>query len=814
MKRFFLFLLTAIAVLNAAEAAAQVSFGESALFNDGWKFVQSDAEGASLVDYDDSRWSAVSLPHDWSVKGVLSPDNASCTGFLPAGIGWYRKHFSGRQFSSEKAYIYFEGVYNRSSVYLNGHLLGSRPSGYNSFMYDMTPYLNRTGDNVLAVRVDHSRIADSRWYSGSGIYRNVWTVKAGNTHFAQWGVGYESVSVTDKQAVIKVDAAVEGLSGVNAKIELALKDAKGVVVSRTSARAMDSQVLELKVRTPHRWDLDDPYLYTLEASIISSGKVLDKTEVSVGIRTLEFSADHGFALNGRSVKVKGVCLHHDAGVLGAVAPEKFIETRLRTLKSIGANAVRTSHNPQAPVFYDLCDRLGTLVMDEAFDEWEFNKKKWVEGWNVGKPSMDGTADYFEEWSERDVADMVRRDRNHPSIFLWSIGNEVDYPNDPYSHPILDGDGIDFTQPMSGGYRPSAPDAMRIGAIARRLAGVVRSVDTSRPVTGALAGVVMSNQTGYPEAVDVVGYNYTESRYDKDHARYPERIIYGSENSSDYAAWKAFRDRDFIFGQFIWTGADYLGESNEWPSRGFYSGLLDLANNIKPRGHFRAALWCDEPVCYIGTYPASKRDVRVYDAWDTWNYEVGQMIHVSCYTNAAKAHLLLDGRVIGEMQPFNDETGIIGWDVPYSAGTLKAEGFDEAGNKISEYEIRSSVRPAALVAHADASDVDSGELIQIQVDIVDDFGNLVTLGDNEITCTIDGPATLLGLEAGNNTDMTSYTDNVHRAFRGHIKAYIEAGRNPGKITVKFTSPLIKGTEVEINSHRYTRTEDIVLSDPII
>ena len=237
MKRIILFLLTALAVLNAAEAAAQVSFGESARFNDGWKFVQSEVDGASLADYDDSRWSSVSLPHDWSVLGVLSPDNASCTGFLPAGIGWYRKHFSGRQFSAENVYIYFEGVYNRSSVYLNGHLLGIRPSGYNSFMYDMTPYLNRDGDNVIAVRVDHSRIADSRWYSGSGIYRDVWTVQAGKTHFAQWGVGYETVSLTDKQAVLKVDAAIEGLSGVSASVNLALKDASGVIVAKTSAKA-------------------------------------------------------------------------------------------------------------------------------------------------------------------------------------------------------------------------------------------------------------------------------------------------------------------------------------------------------------------------------------------------------------------------------------------------------------------------------------------------------------------------------------------------------------------------------------------------
>lgn len=822
MKKVFIFIAAfMLAFFSSFDAMGQTSFGQSSLFNDGWVFVQRDVEGGEDIDLDDSRWSRVALPHDWSVKGTYSPDNASCTGFLPAGIGWYRKHFNARRFTSEKVYLYFEGVYNRSSVYLNGHLLGERPNGYISFMYDLTPYLNRDGDNVLAVKVDHSRLADSRWYTGSGIYRDVWLIQAGETHFSQWGVGYNAVSVTDKQAVIRVDAAIEGLKGTSNKLALELKDANGNTVAKKTVKAAANQEVDLIVKNPHRWNLDDTYMYKLEASILNGKDVLDKTEVKVGIRTLEFDANTGFALNGKNMKIKGVCLHHDAGVLGSVVPEEVLRRRLLQLKKIGTNAIRTSHNPQSPTFYALCDELGFLVMDEAFDEWEFNKKKWVEGWNVGTPAMEGTADYFNEWCERDIKDMVRRDRNHPSIFMWSIGNEVDYPNDPYSHPILDGDGSDFTQPVYGGYKPEQPDAMRIGGIAERLAGYVRSIDTSRPVTGALAGVVMSNETSYPEAVDVVGYNYTESRYAKDHELYPDRIIYGSENRSDYSAWKAVRDNDFIFGQFIWTGCDYLGESNQWPSRGFYSGLLNFASEIKPRGHFRAALWCENPVCYIGTYPKpASRGGRFgnpadsYDAWDVWNYEDGQMIRVVCYTNAAQARLLLNGKVVGEMTPYNDETGIIGWDVPYSDGTLMAEGFDKDGNKVSEYVIKSSTRPYALKAKADVTDVEKGQVVQIIVDIVDDKGNIVKLGDNEITCTIDGPAQLLGLEAGNNADMTNYSDNVHRAYRGFLMAYVKTQGTPGKVTVKFSSPYLESAEVEIDCHRYSKTEDILLSDPFI
>ena len=810
-----------LAVFSAGKASAQTSFGNSSLFNDGWTFVRGDVEGAEAPVFDDSKWMRVQLPHDWSVKGTLSPDNASCTGYLPAGIGWYRKHFNARRLPEGKTFIYFEGVYNRSSVYLNGHLLGERPSGYASFLYDLTPYLNRTGDNVLAVRVDHSRIADSRFYTGSGIYRNVWLVSSGETHFALWGVGYATRSMNAKQAVVTVDTQVEGPIPASVKLALTLKDAAGKVVAKSMTKAAAKQNVDLKVKAPHCWDLDDPYLYTLEAVLTSGKEELDRTEVKVGLRTLAFDANTGFTLNGVNRKVKGVCLHHDAGVLGAVVPEEVWERRLRNLKAIGANAIRTAHNPQTPVFYDVCDRLGLLVMDEAFDEWEYNKKKWVEGWNLGTPAMDGTADFFNEWGERDVTDMVRRDRNHPSIFLWSIGNEVDYPNDPYSHPILDGGNFEFNQPMSGGYKPDAPDAMRIGEIAKRLAACVRAADPSRPVTGALAGVVMSNQTAYPEAVDVVGYNYTESRYAKDHATYPDRIIYGSENGSGYDAWKAVRDNDFIFGQFIWTGIDYLGESNAWPSRGFYSGLLDFAGNVKPRGRMRAAMWCEEPVCYIGTYPKPQpRPGRRWpmgdssDAWDTWNYEEGQMIRVVCYTNAAKARLLLDGKEVGEMTPFNDATGIIGWDVPYKAGVLKAEGYDASGKKVSEYEIRPAQRPAALKAVADRNELNAGGLVHVAVEVVDDNGNLVPLGDNEITCTVEGPAQLLGLESANNTDMGNWNDNVQRAYRGRLLAYVKTGANPGKIKVRFSSPYIKGAEVEIATHKYAKTEEIRLSDPFI
>ena len=777
-------------LVSGMDAYAQVSFGIPEKFNEGWLFQLGDEEDSYRPEYADSTWRHLSLPHDWSIEGTYSPDLASGTGYLPGGVAWYRKHFNHRASDApEKTYIYFEGVYNRSDVYVNGHHLGNRPNGYASFMYDLTPYL-KEGDNVVSVRVDHSRYADSRYYTGSGIYRDVYLVKSPATHIAQWGVGFETESVKGKKAKVKARVAVEnpeeGLT-----VRTSLIDDSGKTVARASGKASDSCVLTMEVPDARLWSLDSPYLYTLRTDLLRDGTSMDSSEIPVGIRTLGFDPDTGFSLNGKNMKVKGVCIHHDAGALGAVVPEEVWQRRLRRLKELGVNALRMSHNPQAPAVYDIADRIGLLIMDEASDEWEFPKRKWIKGWNKGKPGYDGSYDFFEEWIDRDVADMVRRDRNHPSVFLWSIGNEVDYPNDPYSHPVLDGNNSAISQPMYGGYNPDAPDAMRIGEIAKRLAKVVKGIDTSRPTTGALAGVVMSNETAYPEAVDIVGYNYTEDRYDIDHKAYPDRVIYGSENRSDYNAWKAVRDKDFIFGQFIWTGIDYLGESGAWPSRGLYTGLLDFAGNPKPRGQFRASLWSETPVTYIGTYPKPRRgDWLSIDAWDSWNYEQGEEIRVVCYTNSPKARLLLDGEVVGDIKDKDDATGIIHWDIPFAPGRLMAEGIGEDGDVESSYTVTTSGRPYAITVSADRDSFEkAGDVAHVFINIVDENGIPVKLADNEVTVRINGPAELLALESGDNSDMGNYRDNRQRVYRGKLLGYVKA-LEAGPVVITVTSPLLK------------------------
>lgn len=614
-------------------------FGNRELINADWYFNLGDIKYGGAEFFDHSEWRKLELPHDWSVESVASPSLASCTGYLPGGIGWYRKDLDiPKNKEGNKVYVYFEGVYNNSEVFINGKWIGKRPNGYVSFMYDLTPYLNFGGRNVLAVRVDHSQDADSRWYTGSGIYRDVYLVYANPVHIGLWGVSY-SAKVNQKNAVLSVQAEVENTDKmpVTVKVLHEVFDRDGKKVGAGSrdyslkADEMVKKELTISVAQPKLWSLENPYLYTIKTTLSKGGKVIDRTETQAGIRSLTFDPNKGFALNGKLMKVKGVCIHHDAGCLGVAVPKEVWRRRLLQLKEIGCNAVRMSHNPQATCVYELCDELGILVKDEAFDEWEYAKKKWITGWNKGKPGFQGSASYFREWSKKDLADMIRRDRNHPSIIMWSIGNEVDYPNDPYSHPVLD--QAEIGQQHVRGYRKEQPRAERLGDIAKELVEEAKKHDLSRPVTAALAGAVMSNETDYPAALDVVGYNYTENRYQIDHEKYPNRILYGSETRHDLNAWKAVRDNDFIFGQFIWTGFDYLGEAGPWPSRGFTTGMIDLAGNIKPNGYFRRALWLESPTVYVGTHKIeSAKKKPSANASAVWNYEPGDIIRVVAYTN--------------------------------------------------------------------------------------------------------------------------------------------------------------------------------------
>ena len=784
------FLIVQINVLSAQ------GFGQSALITD-WKFNLGDVRLGENESLDDSDWENVQVPHDWSVKQFASPQLASCTGYLPGGIGWYRTKINIPA-NSNSYYLYFEGVYNKSEVYINGKWLGKQYDGYTSFMYDITSFVRPGDNNVVAVRVDHSKDADSRWYTGSGIYRKVHLIEANNTHIGLYGVFYTAEVVNESKAVITVETTIikHVKNSATVKVNYELFDSKGTLITSVEKKIPDTDFVSttvsqvINVKNPKLWGINSPYLYVLKTTVSENGKIVDESTVNVGIRSLKFDPDKGFALNNEWMKIKGVCLHHDAGVLGSAVPKEVWREKVLRLREIGCNAIRMSHNPQSTDLYDICDELGMLVMDEAFDEWEFPKKKWLEGWNVGdKPGFQGAAEYFREHGWKTLETMVYRDRNHPSVFMWSIGNEVDYPNDPYTHPVLDTEGIG--QFHIKGYQQNQPDAKRLGDIAKELAGIVRNIDKSRPVTAALAGPVMSNETEYPGALDVVGYNYTESRYKMDHEKYPKRILYGSENRHDMEAWKATRDNDYIFGQFLWTGTDYLGEAGKWPSRGFTSGLIDLALNIKPQGFFRQSLWSEKPMVYVGTSPKRQdSSFRQMYSGKSWNYKEGQLIRVVCFTNGDEVEILVNDKVKGERQKYNRETGVNSWEIPFEQGVLKAVSYKN-NIKVAEDIIVTSGSPAVIKCNSKTDNLKNKlDVALIEIKITDKDGNTAVLANNEIKCKISGPGKLLGLENASSDAAEDFNDNVHRCINGKLLAYIQATENSGEITVEFESPYLE------------------------
>ena len=795
-----------VCLLCGLSMSARPLFGDARLFVNDWRFKLQD-DAVIKLDANVEKWRKVTLPHDWSVEGKYSYTFASATGYLPGGMGWYAKSFTVPQESKgKKVFIYFEGVYNRSKVYLNGHLLGERPNGYVSFMYDLTPYL-KYGDEVndLRVQVDHTKYNDSRWYTGSGIYRDVYLVTADPTHVDLWGTYCITENVTSKKAdfVVQTTLRNEQDKKVKAQVELTLSEkATGKLVAQSKKSiglvANDSVVVKqvMKVKSPKMWSIKNPQLYTLRTTLYVDGKPTETNEISTGVRTLRYDPNEGFFLNGENTKLKGVCIHHDAGCLGAAVPREVWKRRLERLQDMGCNAIRMSHNPQAPDVYELCDEMGFVVMDEAFDEWEYPKRKWVEGWNVGKPGYDGSADFFNEWCERDLRDMILRDRNHPSIIMWSIGNEVDYPNDPYSHPVLETGTIN--QPVHGGYLKDAPKAERLSEISAKLAKVVKTYDLSRPVTAALAGVIMSNHTDYPFNVDICGYNYTENRYELDHKTYPNRVIYGSETGRGINEWKAVRDSKYIFAQFIWTGLDYLGESGRYPSRGLNTGMIDFAGFLKPEGYLRKVMWSEEPVAYVGT-TIPPRGGRGYQrgAQPMWNYRDGMEIAAVASFNTPYARLVLNGKVVGEERPYNSDTYMTSWVIPYEKGTLTVEGLNEEREVVTEYTLKTTGRPDSIAAQVDNDEISCNRgVAQIEIQIVDENGLPVFLADNKIQCMTFGPIRLLGLESGSNSDMTDNKARSKRVHNGRLVAYVQATGEPGRAGISFTSAWLKPCLVKI------------------
>lgn len=775
-------------------------------FSSGWKFFKGDVVNGQQPGFNDSSWRLLDLPHDWSIEGPFSREYASCTGYLPGGIGWYRKSFNVPDYEQgRKMFIFFDGVYKNSDVWINGKHLGNRPNGYISFFYDLTPYIISGDENIIAVRVDHSDFADSRWYTGSGIYRDVELISTEPVHIDQWGVSCRTLELTKEKAVLSATVKVVNETGRTAKTlikgSLFLRGKKvGDASADISFKTNKTQEASLVfvVENPELWDVGNPVLYSLVTEV-RGRELLDNVITKVGFRETRFDPDKGFFLNGKNMKLKGICMHHDAGTFGSAVPVQELARRLDILKEMGCNAIRTSHNPFSSAFLGLCDEKGFLVIEEAFDEWEFPKKKWIEGWNKGVPGKEGYARDFNLWGRIDLRDLILRDRNHPSIIMWSIGNEIDYPNDPYTHPVLNTEANPQTWAK---FDTNLPDGNRLGEIARGLVTIIREYDNSRPVTAGLASALMSNETGYAAALDVAGYNYQEFRYETDHRKFPGRPLYGSENGMSLEAWNSVVDNDYVMGQFLWTGIEYLGEAGQFPSRHSTSGVIDIAGNRKPEFFFRQSLWSNNPMVFIGATDRIDKQTN-QNLWahkridPHWNWENGKTISVNAFSNCEEVELFLNGKSLGtkKMADFRNRT--INWDVPFEPGALKAVARIN-GENAATYELKTSGTPARLTAVCDKNEIRQGsdDIAHIFVTVTDSSGIAIFNALNEITCEVSGPGRVLGLEDANPINTEDYRDNKQHSFHGKLLVYFGAGTKQGKAIVKLTSPGLQEAVVEI------------------
>ena len=744
------------------------------LFNESWQFHLGE-----LTNKSDVNWQNISLPHDWSIQSDFDPKWASGTGFLPGGIAWYKKNFVIQDYSPNKKYsIYFDGVYKNSEVWINGHFLGKRPNGFIPFQYDLTPYLNET-ENEILIKCNHTDYADSRYYTGSGIYRNVYLIQQNPIHFSQWGVFVTTPKIEKDEAELNIQLEIENLTGQlsPSTIIINISDNEGKIVATNTYTLQlypnreNFTELNLKVDNPKLWEPDNPNLYNVDIRIEVDGDLMERWNNKVGIRDFKFDANEGFFLNGKNMLIKGVCIHHDAGALGAAVPKKVWKERLRTLKELGANAIRMSHYPHQDYIYDLADEMGFLVQDEAFDEWEFGKNKWIEGWNEGTPGKDGYHKDFEQWGAKDVEDMVRRNRNHPSIIMWSIGNEIDYPNDPYTHPVLD-EGRN-PQIYGKGYMPDHPPVDQLGKIANELSMAVKKFDTTRPVTAALAGVTMSNFTAYPKILDVVGYNYQEFRYKEDHAKYPERIIYGSENGDALSAWNAVKNNDFIASQFLWTAFDFIGEAGKWPYRSSGAGIIDLAGKPKPDFYFRKSLWNDDPMVFMGITETEENVIKRRHISTSWSGSEKDVKYVSAYTNVDSVELFLKNKSLGKKKGEYDGKMIF-WKVPFKSGALLLKGYNKEGKEIATHTLHTpeSIADFKITYNKDDIGTEGDNILIVDIDLIDKSGTLIINDDRPVTFELPSSIKVLGLESGDLKSHEDYQSNQRSSYQGKLRAYLK------------------------------------------
>lgn len=781
-----------------------------------WKFHFGECNRATSENCDDSSWEEVVVPHDWaidkpfdmridmqSVQVLEDGDKApkmrtGRTGALPAfGVGYYRTRIdSGECMKGKRIHIEFDGAMSLSKVYLNGKYVGEWPYGYSSFAFDLTDKWNYEGENVLAVRLEN-KPESSRWYPGGGIYRNVRLVVTEPVSVAHWGTYVTTPKVSSESVTVDIQTHVDNKTDgkVEVRLESLLMDAEGKQVKKISStrkvkgeRAVFEQTLTVK--SPVLWELDNPYLYRLVTKVYADDRLMDTYTTPVGLRSIKFDKDQGFFLNGKKVKLKGVCLHHDLGPLGAAVNTRAIERQLQMMQEMGCNAIRTAHNPPTPELLDLCDRMGLLVQVEAFDEWKIGK------------NLNGYNQLFEKWAERDLQAMIRRDRNHPSVIMWSIGNEVREQKDE-----------------------------RGAEVARMLTAVCHREDPTRPVTAGFNNHNDAIKNGLANEVDLVGFNYKPFDYKSKHEQYPDFVIYGSETAStvstrgeykfpvkekrgayyedyqvssydlEYPSWACTPDTefeqqddcDFVLGEFVWTGFDYLGEPTPYnegtPARSSYFGIVDLAGLKKDRYYLYKSKWSDDPVLHVLPH------------WN-WEERLGQKVPVFCYTNHPKVELFVNGKSMGVKQKNRNsvyERYRLMWnDVIYQPGEIKAVAYDDDGEVAETQIIRTAGKTYSIRTSVDRDTIkaDGKDLAFVTVEILDKQGNLCPKADNLLFFEVDDNASLKAVCNGDPTCQTSFSSRYMRTFNGKLVVVLQSKRKSGTSRLKIYGANLKPAVQEI------------------
>ena len=778
-----------VLLLTPSIGAAQRS---TVNFDRGWRFHLGDVAGAQDPTFPDSGWPLLDVPHDWSIEGAFSDTNRAgpAGGALPGGVGWYRKAFSmPKAAASRLVFVEFDGVYRNSEAWINGQYLGKRPYGYSSFEYELTPHLRRDGGpNVIAVRVDNSQQPNSRWYSGSGIYRHIRLVTTAPVHVDHWGTYVTTPEVTSGTARVRLVTTVRNASPVDQPVTLraVVYDAAGKEVAAASSEALvprdsvNDVAQSLIIPTPTLWSVERPYLYRAVSRVACGTKPCDEYVTPFGVRTFSFDAARGFLLNGTPLKIRGVCLHHDLGALGAAVNTRALERQLQIMKAMGANALRTSHNPPAPELLDLTDRMGFLVLDEAFDMWKKEKTKY---------------DYhldWDAWHVRDLSDMVRRDRNHPSVFMWSIGNEV-------------------MEQWTDNDTTAAP-------LARELAGIVRRLDPTRPITSANNNGSSANPVFHAGALDLLGHNYHHEAWANFPTQFPgEKFIIteamSALNSRGYyeqpsdsvavyytpydtskrplpnqngrisaydnrrAFWgslheeslRLFERYPFLSGMFIWQGIDYLGEPTpyEWPARSSYFGVVDLAGFPKDPYYLYQSVWITRPMLHLLPH---------------WNWTAGETIDVWAYTNADEVELFLNGASLGVKRKPEDVSHLM-WRVPYAPGTLRAVAR-KSGRVVATEEVKTAGTPArvALAPDRPAIHADGSDLSFVTVTVLDSAGVPVPTADQLVRLRLEGDARIAGVDNGDQISHAPFKADSVRLFEGKALVIVRAGRTAGTATL--------------------------------